>query len=673
MTTSTIRLTSLERKLRPPAPAERFIAEQPLNIIHFAASDRYLNKSLFPRQATALKVFTLAEELLTDYDLDVIAEWEAGFVRTGDRDDAAWSGSCGTTGDLMERLRWNRAQNRKWFPQIELLLGRRGSKNFLVSVLMAWVLWHLISGEDPHERYGIDPLKRLSGLVFAGKKDAAVRNQVRDLVQMICTSPAFEPFHPIASSDGVVLFTPKQIAAGVDVTDRNKALVEIRAAETTLAGPRGPATFMLGFDEFAFVQGAGSTVTSTELFEAAYPGTAQFGGDAPIIQTTSPWDQQGQAWQTYKLAMAINTTTGEPMYPDTLVLQLPSTALYKDHDIAEMIAMWPGGPCFEGGRSPIIRNDKVLEAKKAANPEAFAVEFDAQWRQSQFAYLTLGFIDRLFAPYKGTRLVMNHQGALGTVYMAHGDPSLSQANFGFAVAHLEYDDDGIPHVVFDLIRHWTPSDFPDGIVDYIAIESEILSYIQAYNLHTLTFDQWNSAGTIQHLRSNAEQLPLARRPIIEERFATKDRNLRVYEIFKTAIGHGIVHAPEYPLARDELRGLQYVKGRIEHAEAGDTRTKDVADAMAHTVYNLIGEDATAIFERLATFPLGATNFPPPSLSPADPDQDVFRKLGGLGRSRGFGGGAPRGGPRGSGPRRGAGRPNFGHRPNDPPGRGGWGR
>ncbi len=658
MANPTNRLTALERKLRPPTPPHLALPDQPLNIIDFATNERFLNKVVFPRQGTVLKIMSLAEDLLTEYDLAVIAEWEEGFQRTGDVDDAAWSGTRGTPGDLLRRMGWNREQRRKWFHQIELLLGRRGSKNFIVSIFMAWVIWRLISQDDPHEVYGIDPLKRLSALVFAGKKDAAIRNQVRDLVQMICTSPAFEPFHPIASTDGVVMFTPKQIAAGVDVTDRNKALIEIRASETTLAGPRGPATFMLGFDEFAFLQGAGSTVTSIELFEAAHPGTAQFGGDAPIIQTTSPWDQQGQAWESYKLAMAIEPTTGEPAYPDIFVLQLPSWALYKDHGIAHMLEMWPGGLRYEGGRGPIITNDKVLQAKKAANPEAFAVEIEAQWRQSQFAYLTLTFIDRLFAPYKGARLGMQKEGALGMVYAAHADPSLSQANFGFAVAHIEYDDDEIPHVVFDLIHHWAPSDFPEGIVNYMAIEDEILGYIQAFNIQTLTFDQWNSASSLQRLRSRAERLNLPRRPTIEERFATKDRNLQVYEIYKTAIGHGIVHAPDYALARDELRGLQYVRGRIEPSEAGDTRTKDVADAMAHTAFNLIGEDANALFERLANCPLGATNLRPPSLPTLDPDQAIFDHL------RGFGGGAPQGAPRGRGPRPGGGRPIFGHRPND---------
>jgi hypothetical protein len=560
---------------------------------------------------------------------------------------------------------WNIAEGRQYFHQVELLLGRRGSKNYLAGLFMAWVVWQLVSKQDPHQRYGIDPTKRLTGLVFAGKKDHAIRNQVRDLALLIESAPAFRPFFPIAANDGVVLFTPAQIAAGVDTSDRNRALIEIRASETTVMGGRGPASFLLGFDEFAFVQGAGSTANSTDLFEGAYPSTTQFKGNAPIIQTTSPWDKQGQAWTTYKQAMGIDPRTGASKNPDILLLQLESWALYKDYDIADRIEMWPGGPTFQGGLTPIIEYDKVLEAKQAANPESFAVEYLSQWRSSLFAYLSPAFINRVFAPYKGEYLKMQEEGRLAVVYKAHGDPSLSQANFGFAIAHIEIDEQGLPHIVFDLIHHWAPSSFPDGVVDYIQIENEIFGYIKKFGIETVTFDQWNSAGVKQRLQVRADEAGLARRCHVDVRVATASSNWEVYETFKTAIGHNIVHAPEYALARAELEALLAINGRVDHPDVGDTRTKDVADAMAHTVFNLIGDDASALFDRLAHFKVRGTNLSKPApLAIADPDEAIFASLGGLGRgTRGMGHAAPRSGRRRSGGG-GGGRPNFGNRPND---------
>ncbi|MGI8756161.1 MAG: hypothetical protein ACR2MB_09925, partial [Acidimicrobiales bacterium] len=416
---------------------------------------------------------------------------------------------------------------------------------------------------------------------------------------IIRNAPAFRQFHPLATTDSVVLFTPRQIALGVDVSDRNQALIEIRAAESTIRGGRGPAAFLLGFDEFAFVQGAGSTANSIDLFESAYPSTTQFSGNAPVIQTTSPWDREGQAWETYQQAMAINPGTGLAVAPDHLVLQLPSWHLYKDHNTADTLPMWPGGPMFGGGLKPIIEFDGVLEAKKAANPESFAVEYDAQWRQNFYAYLSPVFVNRVFAPYQETKLAMATAGKLGIIYAGHGDPSLSQANFGFCIAHLEYDDHQIPHVVYDLIYFWAPKDFPGGVIDYLQIEDEIFEYAKAFMPQTLTFDQWNSAGVIQRLQANLTKADLPRRVNVSERFATKSLNWEVYEVFKTAIGHNIIHAPEHQLARAELEGLIVRNGVVSAPDLGDVRTKDVVDAMAHVTYTLIGEGAPDLFDSIA--------------------------------------------------------------------------
>lgn len=661
MSISRTRLATLERRTAPAPVPTRTAVDQPLHIIDFVTNPAFLGKPLFPRQATVLKLLALDRHNLTAYDYFVIDEWARGFEVTATSDQATWAGQSGTPGDILERLDWNIAQGRQYFHQVELLLGRRGSKNYLAGLFMAWVVWQLISREDPHQRYGIDPTKRLTGLVFAGKKDHAIRNQVRDLAQLIESAPAFAPFHPIASNDGVVLFTPAQIAAGVDTRDRRRAAIEIKASETTTMGGRGPASFMLGFDEFAFVQGAGSTANSVDLFEGAYPSTTQFQGNAPVIQTTSPWDKQGQAWETYKQAMAVDPITGTSKNPDVLVLQLESWDLYREHDIAGLTEMWPGGPTFANDLKPIITFDRVLEAKQAANPESFAVEYLSQWRSSLFAYLSPQFVDRIFAAYKGEKLTMQTEGRLAVVYKAHGDPSLSQANFGFAIAHIELDDQGLPHIVFDLIHHWSPSSFPEGVVDYIHIENEIFKYIKAFNIETVTFDQWNSAGVQQRLQTRADEAGLARRCHVDVRVATAASNWEVYEVFKTAIGHNIVHAPEYPLARAELEALLAVNGRVDHPDLGDTRTKDVADAMAHTVFNLIGNDASDLFDRLArtklhAMPLAMAATP----TAADHDQAIFDGLSSFGRGRGTRGATPRS----RRPRGGGGRPNWGNRPND---------
>jgi hypothetical protein len=168
---------------------------------------------------------------------------------------------------------------------------------------------------------------------------------------------------------------------------------------------------------------------------------------------------------------------------------------------------------------------------------------------------------------------------------------------------------------------------------------------------TLTFDQWNSAGVIQRLQANLDNAGLPKRVAVSQRFATKTLNWQVYEVFKTAIGHGLIHAPGYDLARAELEGLVVRNGVVCAPELGDVSTKDVSDTMAHVTYTLIGEGAPDLFDRLARLPVLGSQPSPNAGAVVDPNAELWDRLS-LGRGTGLGGGAPRGDFRGGG------RPNW---------------
>lgn len=611
MTMSRQQLERTKRSLTPTKTEHPEVA-QPLNVVHFATGKEFLGKYLYPVQVTILKVMCLAVELFTEFDRERIAEWCAGFT-LADQDSDAWQGTEGTPGDLLERIDWCVNEGRPWFREVLLLIGRRGGKNHLAAIFAAWVLWNLITLEDPHRRYGIDSAKRLTFLVFAGKRDDAIRQPFKDLKNVIEGAACFKALYPKSTRGSLLLFTPAQVARG-DHRNGVDALIEIRAAETTELGARGPAVPMLLFDEFAHLRGTGPTADSVDLYDAAMPATEQFGNEAAIVQTTSPWDKLGQSWKSTKRACGRDATTGAPTDPDYLLLQLPSWAPYEHWARAGELAMWPGGPRFEEGHGPILElNDRLLR-EEAANPETFLVEWRSHWRESRYAYFSPHFKSLLFGPYKGRLLTMQTEGPLGTVYFAHGDPSLSQANFGFAMLHVEHDELNIPHLVYDLIHHWSPRDFPDGVINYEQVEDEIFDIIRRFNLTKLTFDPWNSAGSIQKLRTRVARSGLPWATDVSETHPTAELNWQAYEVFKTAIGHGIVHAPAYALAEAEFSSVQLVNGKIVPADAGDTRTKDVLDAMVFAAYSAIGDGSEELFARLAELPVLATRSVPPTVA-----------------------------------------------------------
>ncbi len=63
----------LLRAAREARPADMPTVQMPNNIIEFAVSPKFLGLELYPKQATLLKVATLALDSLTDFDLKVLA------------------------------------------------------------------------------------------------------------------------------------------------------------------------------------------------------------------------------------------------------------------------------------------------------------------------------------------------------------------------------------------------------------------------------------------------------------------------------------------------------------------------------------------------------------------------------------------------------------------------
>lgn len=565
-------------------------------------------------------------ENLTGYDCSVLQRWQQGWSLAADNTTRRHHGSEGIPPDLLERMTWCRSQDMGHFREILWILGRRGSKNYLGAILGAWVLYRLLAKVDPQRHYGISPTKRITVFVFAGHLQQAVDQQYRDLVTLIKDAPCFAAFMAGERSDTLALFTPAQVAAGI--TDTGAALISVRAAQTTPLAGRGPSVPMAMFDEFAHLLGAGSTATSAQLYSATVPAMTEFGPDALTLQTSSPWDRLGQLWESRTRALAVDTNTGEPLEPGYLVVQLPSWALYEDWEQAHDIEMWPSGPTYPPVTRPIIAYDETLAREESANPDTFAVEYRAQFRANQYAYFPKAFVDRVFAPHQGTTLTQQTQGRLNVVYAAHGDPSLSQANFGFAIGHLEPDTEGRPHVIFDVLHAWKPADFAGGTIDYQHIENEIFSFITHFAIHDLTFDQWNSAGVIQHLQARADHADLPWRTRVSEQRATHTHNWEAYETFKTAIGHHLIHAPHHSHARSEMEAVMVNNNRLEHPTSGPVTTKDLLDAMVAVTWTLIGQGAQDLFQRLARNPIT----PAPGITPGH-DQDVFDQFSGFHRQR----------------------------------------
>lgn len=645
--------------------------EMPNDIIEFVVSDKWLNRpNLYPRQATLLKLIFLQEEMLTQYDHDVIGEWtsrlngNAFMLEEQPEDVATWkfSGDWGIQPDILDRLRYCRdVERRPWFRQVLNVSGRRGSKGHIGALCGAYVLWTYMAIGDPRYFFGVDRSKRLSCQVFAGKKDQAKANQWRDLVNVIMGAPCYDRWISTSLSESLTVFSPsdmerqREMAMARKSTEMDLATFEIIPKEATTMAARGPASFMQYYDEGAhMVSSGGASRSMADVYDSATPALDQFGLYAFIYSGSSPWTMDGKFYEVCEQSLTIDAQTRRPVYPENLIVQLASWDIYGDWERTKFA--FPARPA---STKPVLRRsdgvqigtidipeivfaplrgaiqqspeeDPATARLERANPETFRVERRAKWATAMDAYIPQEHVKRMFAPVNGEVLTMQIRGVPTLTYSAHGDPGRTGSNFGYAIGHRAFfPGSDLPHVVFDYIKGWTPGEFENMEMDYLAIEEAIGETIDAFLPDDLTFDQWQSTSMIQRLQKRANKN--YKRTVVSERQATAPLNWRTAETFKVALSMNLIHAPYYELAELECLFLRKLAGdKVDHPDTGPVTTKDVYDAMSIVVHKLIGNEiASFLGQELSALGVGGAMAGPRG---DDMMNDIAAQFSGFGRT-----------------------------------------
>lgn len=595
------------------------------DIITFVTGKDWCDKTnLYPRQATLLKIVFLRDDLFTDYDRMVIAGWQQRFRDTNPDavDNKFAARTKGIQPDLYERIAYLKSRGYRWFPELIIAIGRRGSKGYVSALAMAYVLWCYMAKGNPQAFYGIDENKPLACAVFAGKKQQAIENLWGDLYGVLTTAPCFTDYISEAQVESLTLYAPydfvrmRKLAARGIASTRDMASFRVLPRESTPMAPRGPAGCILAFDEAAHVKNAGVTREFKIVYGAAKPSLAQFGTDGFVVLPSSTWEMIGGFYRLWEMALQ-REPDGEdgeyvPSYPDKFMVQLESWEIYLDWEIAHELPLFPEGfrgdlgeyhpdhlPVLKPLKGAIQAYDEKLAREEKANPDTFAVEYRSDWQTAMDAYLNAAMIDKMFAPwadrdpaYGRPELAMQVRGPMSITYTAHGDPSSVNCRFGLVVAHEEPGPNGLNHAVLDLVHFWDPADFPDHMIDYDGIGDWIVAnVVMNFMPDELTFDQWNAAATVQALQKKIRGAHLPKNVVCYERTATNALNWATWETFKACLNMELVHSPPHAELRDELRFVQKPEGKqkVVPATSGPVQSKDIADACVITCARLLGE------------------------------------------------------------------------------------
>jgi hypothetical protein len=581
------RLSRRTQPAKPSPPASGLVVPRTLD---FVLGPDFLNvPTLFPKQGTLLKLWSLELDEFTDFDRQTINEWTADFQLVDGADGTRrYVGGYGIPPDILDRAQACRDEGCPWFHDLIMPAGRRSGKGFIMAIICWTALWWLFARpEGPHAFLHVPPTKRLNISVFAGRKDQAEGNLFRDIRDLGLYAPCIKPFIADQNDDTMLLYSPTQLADG-QRPERDRALFEITARPATRGAGRGPASVMLFFDEMAFMVPTGASQGADEVFTGAAPANMQFGNFGFIGQASSPWQRNGRFHDNYQDALRVDTD-GQAITPTSLVLQVPSWDMYQGWELTQTgLLTYDNGAPFPA-TPPAIITESRLRHERLNRPQSFGPEWAAQWAEVLDAYLEPRQVARLFDPWHGQPLTMNHVGQPLIEYHAHADPSRSGANFALVIAHTETSpaSDAL-HVIVDHIKVWRPRDFPEHLIDYVAVEDELFDYIAAYRLRTLTFDQWNSASSIDHLRARVRAAGFYWPTDISEHTATAATNWAEAENFKTALINNVAHSPYHELAEQELLSLQWDgRQRVHPPTGGPCTTSDVADSLMVLTYRLL--------------------------------------------------------------------------------------
>lgn len=583
-------------------------------VAEFVLGPGYLAQhKLYPKQLTLLRAIFCEIEGLTDYDHQVLEDWGRGFEKRPLEPGATtWmyepakdvDFTMGTTPDVLDRMRQNRAAGRRWFREANLVLGRRGGKGHVGALTCARLVWELLALGDPQAHFGIPRTKRISIPIFAGNREQARFNLFADIAGTIIDAPCFAPFIQHLYRDKLIIATPADLTR----PDRiHEGSIEIVAKEATSTAGRGPATIAQFYDEMAFVDPATSHASAEDLYDAATPALDQFGEWAMVAELSSPHQQTGEFFAIHCRARELDPKTGDALYPELISFQLPSWEPYEDSDRAEQIPMVTqaeadanpamadddGRPrCFPPTGRPISANDRQMAQLQRAKRKKFRVERLAQWGTSVSAYFEPDDIETIFAAYKGSILRPTSQPPHSTSHVIAVDPGIKHDAFTWMIGHLDpVDELGRPHLIVDGSRRWSPEDH-GGELDIALVLDALVEDIILFRASQVITDQYGGPFVVQDLRRRLQGTAINPFSVVREQAWTQGSKLAAAAAFAEAIALGQIHSPPDPQLRRELLFLEQNGSRIAAPTSGPVQSDDHAMAALLLTLELLGSAAS---------------------------------------------------------------------------------
>jgi hypothetical protein len=568
----------------------------------------------YPVQSTLLKILFLDIEHMTQFD---------NFVIRRMMEETENGGEVTIPLDIYERMSWLKAHGYKHFTTFVYCGGRRGGKGFLGGKIGAYQCANLVALGSPQRHFGVveghdiyldvlaTQFSQAQGMLFNDIRDAIISNDWLSQYVYYVSRNVVRIQTPYDRMREEQLRHEAEMMGRKNRTNVSVASIVVEPSAASSSSIRGRASFMQCFDEFAHGLQTTSDMSSDRVYDAATPSTMQFGKDALIYIPSSPWSEVGKFYSLYQQCFEAGPD-GKAENPQMLAVRLPSwwPYLWWEYDQSKTKAI-----IETPDRSPEVH------ARETIDPEAFNVEFRANFAKTENAYMNPKVIRSLFEPFPDEmtdRNVTRESGLLTFDYRAHADAGRSQDNFCFAMGHREFiegEGGGQWHAFIDVMKTWQPPDFPEdeqGVrrVDYTQVVEWLENAFKHFRCYKYTMDQWNSAYVIDKMRRDSAEGAFANSLMsVSVDNHTAAENFKRWEAYKTACYQGWVHIPhqiefvhkaqkEVCLPEQEMQFMIVKDGKtVTWPTSGTVWTHgDMVDAISTVVVDLLGDQLLALSE-----------------------------------------------------------------------------
>ncbi len=424
------------------------------------------------------------------------------------------------------RCNTNVVQN-KSFNELDLVIGRRGSKSTLAAFISCYELYKLVKKSDPSAYYGFPPDSDISILNVAPTDE-----QSCIVYENIIASVSRCPFlRDRMVNNTQVYFNLTTDSDVKSYSKKKRASLTCRAGGCSSNSLRGHNNIIVIMDEMAFFIDNGGRFSGDEVYKALTPSTASFHGDGKIICISSPYAKYGAFYDRFNKS-------------------------FNEQDTTLMFKM------YSAMVNPLNVHSDFLKAEYRRNKVAFNCEFGAEFSDSVTAWIE--------EPNEFKANVVDRpkpsRGVTGVEYFAGID--LGVKNDGTAVA-VVHRDNKTKKIILDYADVWysKSSDVWEiersiykectkfsnvDLISIAAVAKEIAELNKWFPIKAGWFDHWHGYALL-------EQLHLLGLNQFTIETSSDNQSSKMYQLVKTLYQDKLLELFNHPVLVPELLSLEQEK------------------------------------------------------------------------------------------------------------------